>query len=405
MGCQGSAFSEGGSNSPVARSDPSPVAVAVAKQEVWPRVVRVQGSLVADERAVVGAKVAGRIKKVPVDMGSTVSQGGLLAELETDEFRLKVQQAQAELEQARAKLGLKPGQSEDTIDRARLPSVAQEEALRNQAQANLKRAESLASENVIAQEELDQRKAELEVAEARYRAALDAAAEQIALIRVRRAALALAEQNLADAQILAPFDGTVEQRHVAPGSYVQVGQPVVSLVRTDPLRFRAGVPERQAAGVRGGLAAKVKVEGWTEPFLCKLSRVSPALDLSNRSLSIEIDVPNPAGRLRAGLFAEAEIEVDPHARTLVIPARAVREFAGVEKVRVLRDGQAVERVVRAGRREKDRVEVLDGLSEGDRVELQAEPHATPGADVHSNPPAQTASDEPMTKDENRMTKE
>ena len=72
--------------------------------------------------------------------------------------------------------------------------------------------------------------------------------------------------------------------------------------------------------------------------------------MSNRALTIEIDVPNPGGRPRVGLFAEAEVVVDPAAQALVIPASAVREFAGVEKVWVVRDGQAEERVVETGRR-------------------------------------------------------
>ncbi|HEY1068863.1 MAG TPA: hypothetical protein VGE52_22270, partial [Pirellulales bacterium] len=100
----------------------------------------------------------------------------------------------------------------------------------------------------------------------------------------------------------------------------------------------------------------------------KISRVSPALDSGSRALTIEADVPNPEGRLRAGLFAEAAIFVDPDAKTLTIPATAVLEFAGTEKVwRVDAEGMAKEQPVEIGRRTPDLVEILKGLKVGDVV--------------------------------------
>jgi multidrug efflux pump subunit AcrA (membrane-fusion protein) len=84
-------------------------------------------------------------------------------------------------------------------------------------------------------------------------------------------------------------------------------------------------------------------------------------------LIIECDVPNPGNRLRAGLFAEAEVLVDPNAQSLTVPARAVTEFAGVEKVWIVADGQAQEREIRTGRRERDLVEIVGGLEAGETV--------------------------------------
>lgn len=368
-GCQANAAPEGTSPAKPAAA-PAEVEVVAAELRPWPGVVRVQGSLLADEHAVVGAKVAGRVQKVHVDLGSRVAEGDLLAALEPEEFDLRVLQAESQLEQARVKLGLKPGETEDQLDRKQIPEVAREEALRNQAQANLKRAQSLAPNHVITAEELDQCQAELQVAEARYRLALNAVEEQIALIEVRRAELALAKQNRVDAELHAPFAGCVQQRHVAPGTYVQVGDAIVSLVRTDPLRFRAGIPERQAARLQEGQKARIQVEGLARPLHGVVSRISPALDLSNRSLCVEIDVPNSDALLRAGLFAEAEITVDPDAQSVSIPAGAVRDFAGVEKVWVVDKGQAAERVITTGRRDGDWVEVLTGLTAGEAVVRQ-----------------------------------
>ena len=399
--------------------------VPVADQS-WPRVVRVQGSLSADERVVVGAKVAGRVKEVPVDLGSVVRRGDLLATLDTEELELKIQQAEAQSGQARAKLGLKQGQKEDALDRAEVPTVRQEKALWDQALHNLRRADSLVQRKAMAVEEIQQRQAAVAVAEAKYLAALNDVEEQIALIGVRRQELALARQILEDSKVPAPFGGIVEHRHVAPGAYVRVGDPIVSLVRVDPLRFRAGVPEREAAYVREGQEATIIVEGRNEPIAARIRRISPALDLSSRSLVIEVDVPNPAlgpaapnsgpatgvpkpivkpadspsGReaagpkrqfpLRAGVFAEAEIVVDPEARALVVPVEAVREFAGVEKVWLVRNGQADEKIVQTGRRDPDRVEILQGLSRGDLVVAQAQTGRRGPVVAEGPPPANAA---------------
>ena len=390
-GCHGEAASETPSKEAAAK--PAAVKVARVAYQGWPRAVRVQGSLVAEESVVIGAKVAGRVKGVPVDLGSPVGRGDLLTVLDTEELELKVKQAEAQLGQARAKLGLKQGQKEDELDRTTVPAVLQEKALWDQAKANLQRADSLVQHKAMAVEEIQQRQAA--VAEAKHLAALNDVEEQIALVGVRRQELALARQILEDSKVLAPFDGIVEHRHVAPGAYVRVGDPIVSLVRVDPLRFRAGVPEREAIYVREGQEAAITVEGREKPIPARVRRISPALDLASRSLVIEVDVPNPAikaagpnsGRaaggsqrrfpLRAGVFAEAEIVVDPEARAVVVPAKAVREFAGVEKVWLVRDGQAgekqaEEKIVRTGRRDADRVEILQGLSPGDLVIAEAQ---------------------------------
>jgi RND family efflux transporter MFP subunit len=138
-------------------------------------------------------------------------------------------------------------------------------------------------------------------------------------------------------------------------------------VRTDSLRFRAGVPERAAAQVRVGEPLTIALEGAAEPLTVTVSRISPALDLTNRTLMLEADVPNPEGRLHAGLFAEGDIVVDPKAQTLAVPATAVTEFAGVEKVYLVQGGKAEERRVLTGRRQLEWVEILGGLSAGDAV--------------------------------------
>src|SRR5204863_1807598 len=110
--------------------------------------------------------------------------------------------------------------------------------------------------------------------------------------------LALAQHAQADARIVAPFAGIIEERHIAPGTYLQVGEPVVALVRTNPLRFRAGIPERSALYVRLCQEVRIYFEGEAAPLVAQVSRISPSLDVANRALAVEVDVPNRDGHLR-----------------------------------------------------------------------------------------------------------
>ncbi len=353
---------------PVPRSaDVVTASVVTLKLEPWPRTIRMQGSLVADEESLIGSKVAGRLKDARADRGSAVQQGHVLAELEAEDFELQVQQAEAQVGQIRAKLGLKPGEPDAKLDKQKSPPVLQEQALLEEARSNAARVRVLLQQNAGTVEELEKHEASLRVAEARLASALNTVEEQIALLGLRRTELALAKQRLADAVIRAPFAGIVQERHISRGVYVQVGDPIVTLMRIDPLRFRGGVQERDAAQVQVNETLHIHVEGIAGPLVAKVSRISPALDMSSRSLVIEADVPNPEGRMRAGLFAQGDIVVDAQARALAVPEHAVTEFAGVEKVWLLKDKKAQERRVLTGRRERGLVEILAGLSAGDRI--------------------------------------
>jgi RND family efflux transporter MFP subunit len=362
------------------------VQVVSARLHAWPKTVRIQGSLVGDEQAVIGAKVAGRVKEIKVDLGSVVRKGDVICTLDPEDFDLRVEQSKAQLEQARSALGLTPDESDSSLDRMKAPPVLQEKALLEEARASVVRAKQLVSQKIITNEELQQREAAERVAEARFNAALNGVDEKIALIGVRRAELAVALKQQIDSVTLAPFDGIVQDRHVAPGVYLSLGEQIVTLVRTDPLRLRAGVPERQALQVEMGQLVRIWVEGQPDPVQSQVTRISPSLEMRNRSLVIECDVANPARRLRAGLFAEAEVMVDPNAQVLCVPAQAVNEFAGVEKVWVVTDGEAAEREILSGRREGDMVEVIRGLQPGETIISNAD-QGHPGRVAVSTQPA------------------
>jgi len=347
-------------------SDGKVEVIEVARRP-WPYTVRVQGTLVEDESAMVGAKVAGRVKEVLVDLGTRVEAGQVIARLDTEEFDILVRQAEAQVAQARAGLGLKGNTPDNQLDPSKAPPVLQELAMLEEARLNLQRARRLTDRSVFTQEEVQARESAYQVAEARHTSSLNAVQGLIAQLALKRAELAMAVQNREDAVLKAPFDGVIQERHVAPGSYVNVGQRVATLVRIDPLRFRAGVPERAATGVEVGQRVRLILEGQPAPIELKITRISPSLDVSSRALTIEADLANSSGRWRSGLFAEGEILIDESQQALAVPLASIVAFGGVEKVWTVSDNKAAPRAVRTGRRDKQFVEVIDGLAGGELI--------------------------------------
>jgi RND family efflux transporter MFP subunit len=342
-----------------------PVAVVEARLESWPQTIRVQGSLLAYDDATIGSKLAGRVAEVAVDLGSIVKRGATLVTLMRDELDLRVQLAEAQLRQACAAIGITPADDERQFDFQKSPGAMMEQALVSEAQSNLNRARQLVATRAMSEGEYDTLVAQLKAAQARYNAALNTVGEQVSVIGVRRKELALAQQMVNDSRIIAPFDGVVGERRVSPGEYVSAGQAVVTLVRADRLRFTAGVPESHAADIRVGQRVEIECnEPGASPLVTAVSRVSPTVMQSSRSILIEADVPNAELKLQAGLFAEAELVVDSNAQAVVVPASAVSRFAGVQKVWIVVDGVAKQQTVRTGREEANRVEIVEGLMTG-----------------------------------------
>jgi RND family efflux transporter MFP subunit len=322
---------------------------------------------VADEVTVVGAKVAGRVAQVGVDLGDRVPASAPLAALDQDEFRLQVALAEAQLLQARAALGLRPTDPAESLDPHNAPPVREARAVVDEIKSRIERVRQLRVRNAVTKDELDAAIAEEGVADARYAAAVNGVREKIALIGVRGAELSVAQQRLTDTAILSPFEGVIQQRHVAPGSYVQVGDPIVTLVRTRTLRFRGTIPERHAHRLAIGQQVTLTIESVPEPQIAQITRISPTVDELTRALMFEAEVANEDGSLRTGLFAEAEVIVDPAAEALVVPASAVTEFAGAEKVWKVVDGVAKEQIVETARRTEEFIEISGGLAIGDVI--------------------------------------
>src|SRR3972149_5855001 len=164
--------------------------------------------------------------------------------------------------------------------------------------------------------------------------------------------------------------GAVGERLVSGGESLAAGSAVVRLVRIHPLRLRVAVPERDAAAIRVGQEVRVHLEGDSMEHAGRVARLSPAIQEQNRTLVVEAEVANRQGVLRPGAFARAEIVVEAARPAVLVPVKAIVTFAGLERVFGVKDGLAVEKRIRTGRRVGDRVEVLDGLAAGEQVVVE-----------------------------------
>jgi membrane fusion protein (multidrug efflux system) len=142
-----------------------------------------------------------------------------------------------------------------------------------------------------------------------------------------------------------------------------------SIVMVHPLRLRLAVPERGASGAKVGAPVRVTVEGDETVYKGTLVRVSPSIQELGRTLMVEAEIPNERGTLRPGAFAKAEIVTSAEKSTIFVPAASLLSFAGVEKVISVKDGKTIELHVTSGRRDGDRIEIVEGLKPGVPVVL------------------------------------
>jgi RND family efflux transporter MFP subunit len=353
-------------NNPAESREPRQVKITRVSEVPMEETVTVTGTLAAYDQAAVSAKVPGRLKSIAVDLGSVVKQGQIIAQIEEQDYQLRLQQAEAALAQARARVGLPPEGKDDRIDPEKTGTVRQAQALLDDAKLKLQRAENLVQRGVLARAQLEGAEAEYKVAQSRYQDAVEEIRNRQALVVQRRSEIEIAKQQLVDSSIYAPFDGVVQEKRASIGEYLSAGTPIVNVVRMDPLRLRAEVPERESRNVRVNLAVRVTLEGDVNVYSGKIARISPTITAQNRVLVVEAEVHNN-GQLRPGSYARAEIVSDDNNLALAVPTNTIVSFAGIDKVILVQDGKALEKPITVGRRRAEWAEVLSGVKAGDPI--------------------------------------
>src|SRR5947207_3254443 len=321
--------------------------------------VTVNGTLAAYDQTTAGIKVPGRLQTITVDLGSVVRKGQNIAQLEQQDYKLHVQQAEAALAQARARLGLNPDGADDRVSTEETGTVRQAKAVLDDAKLKRDRASKLVQQGVIPHAEWDTVDSEYKVALSRYQDAVEGIRNRQGLLAQRRSEIALAKQQLADTVVYAPMDGVVQEKKSSSGEYLAAGAPIVDIVKMDPLRLRVDVPERDSHNVRLGQSVRVSLEGDPNLYLGYIKRLSPTISEQNRVLSVEADVRNN-GRLRPGAFVKAEIVTNQTSSAVTVPLNALVTFAGIDKVILVENGKALEKAVTVARRGADWVEIKAG---------------------------------------------
>lgn len=354
-------------SNPQAAASPTPIIVTTAPAIIrnLQRDVEVVGSFAADEEVVVSAQVAGELSQINVDFGSYVSQGQIIATIDQRDAKLKVEQAEAALKQTMARLGMKEGAEFDPHQNADA-QVAR--AQLEWEKMNLARQTKLIENGDTARSVYDQALTQHNLAQARYQAALDSVNQQLAVVEQQKAALALARKAVTDTVVRSPISGAVKEKHASRGSYLPVNGRIATLVKINPLRLRADIPESSAAAARTGQTVNVTVEAFpNRTFTGRVVRIGPSLDEKTRALTVEAEVANSGNLLRPGMFAKSRLIISKDAPAIMVPQRAVVIVAGLSKVFVVENGRAVERIVKTGAMDGDLIEIAEGLRSGEIV--------------------------------------
>lgn len=364
---------------PAAAAKPVAVSVAPAEERMLPVGLDVTGALMADAQTDAASEIDGRVTQVLVERGQVVKEGAVLVRMDDRDALSQLQEAEAMEAQTRERLGLNNGEAFDPL---KTPDVRQARAVMDRAEADYQRFKQLLDEGAISHSEHDLRRTDFLTAKAQYESTINQVRQFFQNLQAQKARVAMARKALEDTVIRAPFSGQVAEKHANVGRYAKKGDKLVTLVRVDPLRVELTVPEAAAASIRKGQKVSFTVQTHPDrPFTGTIAYVGPALRTDSRALVVEALVPNAGGLLQPGLFATARIELPATRASVLVPAAAVQTEAGVARVFVTSGDRAELRFVQAGREVSGLVEILRGISAGERVIVQASEGLEDGATI------------------------
>jgi multidrug efflux pump subunit AcrA (membrane-fusion protein) len=370
--------SKGQPNNAAATGSPTPSTIQVSTTSAisrqLPRFFEANGSLAPNQQTDVAAETSGKVVAVGVDLGSSVRRGQMIVKLDDADFRIRIQQAQAQLDQAKAtlrqneaKIGLRPGQK---FNPENVPEVAGARAALELAEKNLRRYEKLVETGDISRAAYDQQKSQRDQLAEQYQALIHQAQQNYAAVANAQAAVdaaqtqvSLAKRNLSYTVVPAPMAGFVSDRPADIGEYVSPQQKVATIVNLNPLRVRIDIPEQAISQIHTGESVSVSVAAYPDrSFAGHVARVSPSVTSTSRTLTVEADVENPKAELKPGQFATVRILLPQTEAAVLVPQRALRTISGATYVFVIKNGFAEQRMVQPGQTEGDLVELKSGVA-------------------------------------------
>jgi RND family efflux transporter MFP subunit len=326
------------------------VPVVKTSREDMQTEVTLQAEFVPYQDIMVHAKVSGFVNLIRVDIGDRVKQGDLLATLEIPELQDNINKAKATLSATGEEIAKAQADYNNVhLIYQRLADVAQ------------------AHPNMVAQQDLD-------TARSKEDSAHGALGEALQHRDEAQAELGRLNTLAAYEKITAPFDGIITKRFADLGSLIQAGTssntqalPLVQLAQDNLLRLRFPVPEAETPLIENGRQVEVTVSALNRTFVGTVTRSAWQIDRSTRTMTTEVDVENPQGVIKAGMYAYVKLPLQIAKQTLAVPLQALTTGDQPTVFVWTKDGQLQERIVKVGIRSADKAEILGGLQEGDAV--------------------------------------
>jgi RND family efflux transporter MFP subunit len=365
------------------------------------------GNLASDAQTDVAPAVGGKIVAVNFDVGSYVTRGSVLVRLDDRDARIRLEQAQAQVQQQReavrqaeanvrqaeanvrqtqARLGLTEGSNFDIETFSQVRAIQAQLRL---AEDQLRRNERLLESGDVSRATVDQLRAQRDQLRAQLDEARSTASVAVASIRTAQAGVGTAQQAvnaaraavqtaetqvsaaqkaIADAVVYAPISGYVAERSADLGEFASTQQKIATIVRTSTLRLRIDVPEQSIGQVQMGQGISLQVSAYPDRnFSGTVARILPNINATSRTLIVEAEVDNSGGLLKPGQFATVRITQPKATLAVMVPVRAIRTEGDVNRIFVIKDGRAEERLVQIGQLENDYIEIKQGVAEQESV--------------------------------------
>jgi RND family efflux transporter MFP subunit len=338
-GCGGKNHEAGTGQKPVVVSFKE-ITMVTARSASVAETVELAGTVKAGTSAVVAARIPGTVAALRVQEGDRVTKGQVVALLDAQETMANAAMATAGIEEARR-------------------AVNEARARRQLANSTYARYERLFNEQAVTRQEFETRQNEKELASqgvARAEARLNQARES------SRAAASIAGHT----RVTSPVAGVVTSRKVDLGSTVFPGQPLLTIENEGSYQLELTVPESLSLKVKPGFAVQVSLDALDSPWKTRIAEVVPAADPGSRTFIAKIPL-NRTG-IRSGLFGRGTINLETRTTTMLLPRTAIVEHGGLTSVWVIpQDNRVRMRLVKIGRIVNDKVEILSGLQDGERV--------------------------------------
>jgi membrane fusion protein, multidrug efflux system len=295
-------------------------------------VLPLSGALRAVNQAQVKARVSGEVREVLVREGTAVTSGQVIVKMDGSDYQARVNQAIGSQVAAQGQLDI----ASKTRDNNKV----------------------LMEKGFISKNAFDNAASQYDIAKANVDSA--------------NGALDVARKALSDTVIRAPISGLISSRSVEPGEKVSPDNNLLEIVDLHQMEMAAAVPTSNILSVALGQEVSLALDGLPTPVIGKVVRINPSIEAGSRSILVYIQIDNPKGSLRAGMFGEAQLTLSKKSGVLTAPQSAIQSDAGDTYVYAIENGKVVRRTVVLGMRGSDgdsssAVEILSGISNGARI--------------------------------------